>query len=371
MNASYTGYLVIADISGYTAFLSESELEHARDSLNSLLELLVEQTRRPLVISRLEGDAVISYALDESVPDGSTLVDLVESTYVAFRRARELMVVNTTCRCQACANIPNLDLKFLIHHGQYAFQDVGQYQEMVGTDVNLVHRLAKNTIVASTGIRAYAAYTAGAVAALGLDEFAGRLTRHVEAYEHIGQVTVFVQDLAAVWQRERESTRFKVRPENTLYRIEGVFPLPPALLWHYLTDPEHRAVIHGSKWQKLIKKSNGRVGLGAVYECVHGTYTSHNTIVDWHPFEQYTTFETTPVPRIHVYVTYLLAPAEGGTRVAYVCSRSHGPFLLRHIGDLAAGRVLARRMRESFEAFRGHIEGEMGEKNELRSSDGR
>ena len=47
MTAPQTGYLVIVDISGYTAFLSQSELEHARDSLNSLLGLLVEYTRRP------------------------------------------------------------------------------------------------------------------------------------------------------------------------------------------------------------------------------------------------------------------------------------------------------------------------------------
>ena len=48
MTAPNTGYLVIADISGYTAFLSGSELEHARDSLNTLLGLL--QVNSPEVI---------------------------------------------------------------------------------------------------------------------------------------------------------------------------------------------------------------------------------------------------------------------------------------------------------------------------------
>ena len=42
-----SGCLIIADITGYTAFLSQSELEYARDSLKSLLGLLVEYTRRP------------------------------------------------------------------------------------------------------------------------------------------------------------------------------------------------------------------------------------------------------------------------------------------------------------------------------------
>ena len=60
------GYLVIADITGYTAFLSDSELEHAEDSLRDLLDLIIEQTKPPLVISRLEGYAVISYAPEAS-----------------------------------------------------------------------------------------------------------------------------------------------------------------------------------------------------------------------------------------------------------------------------------------------------------------
>ena len=71
MDQSQDGYLLIADITGYTAFLRESELEHAKDSLRTLLDLLIEQTKPPLRISRLEGDAVISYALQGQLPEGS------------------------------------------------------------------------------------------------------------------------------------------------------------------------------------------------------------------------------------------------------------------------------------------------------------
>ena len=38
------GYLAITDITGYTAYLNESELEHAQDSLSTLLNLLIDQT---------------------------------------------------------------------------------------------------------------------------------------------------------------------------------------------------------------------------------------------------------------------------------------------------------------------------------------
>ena len=35
------GYLVLADISGYTSFLAKSELDHAQDILRSILTLLI------------------------------------------------------------------------------------------------------------------------------------------------------------------------------------------------------------------------------------------------------------------------------------------------------------------------------------------
>ena len=82
------GYLVIADIPGYTTFLSGTELEHAQDSLRSLLELLVDHTKEPLRIFQLEGDAVISFALDQSFIRRQTLLENLEMTYVAFQKAQ-------------------------------------------------------------------------------------------------------------------------------------------------------------------------------------------------------------------------------------------------------------------------------------------
>ena len=125
------GHIVISDITGYTEFLSQSELEHAEDSLRSLLNLMLEHTRPPLIVSRLEGDAVISYALDGSFLQGQTLVETLESTYVAYRQALQRMILNTTCTCNACRNIPNLDLKFFVHYGSFMLQALGSYTELI------------------------------------------------------------------------------------------------------------------------------------------------------------------------------------------------------------------------------------------------
>lgn len=52
---------------------------------------------------------------------GQSLLDMIESTYASFRKALELMVINTTCTCNACRNLPNLDLKFFVHYGSLRF----------------------------------------------------------------------------------------------------------------------------------------------------------------------------------------------------------------------------------------------------------
>jgi hypothetical protein len=153
------GFLIISDITGYSKYVNESELEHARDSLTDLLNILIQHTQSPLVISKLEGDAVFSYAPAGGFLQGQSLLDMIETTYASFRKALELMVLNTTCPCNACRNLPNLDLKFFVHFGSYMTQKLGNFTELVGNDVNLVHRLAKNRIKAEMGFKAYAAFT--------------------------------------------------------------------------------------------------------------------------------------------------------------------------------------------------------------------
>src|SRR3972149_2782867 len=104
------GYFIIADISGYTSFVAKTELEHSHEILSELLELLVSRFQPTLTVSKLEGDAVFAYTSKEVFIRGETLVDFIESIYVAFRDKQFSMKRNTTCTCNACRNIPSLDL---------------------------------------------------------------------------------------------------------------------------------------------------------------------------------------------------------------------------------------------------------------------
>ena len=91
------GYLVIADISGYTSFVAKTELEHSHEILTELLELLVNKFQPLMTISKLEGDAVFAFANDGVFARGETLIDFIESMYVAFRD-KQLSMKRATCR---------------------------------------------------------------------------------------------------------------------------------------------------------------------------------------------------------------------------------------------------------------------------------
>lgn len=328
------GYLVISDISGYAKFLRDTELDHARESLSDLLNLLVEQTRSPLRIVELEGDAVFSYAPADEVPSPGVLTAMVEDCYVAFRRALNLMVINTSCTCKACRLLPTLDLKFFVHFGSYARQQVGDHLKLLGNDVNMIHRLLKNSVTETTGFKAYGAYTESAVEQLRLDRAVEGFVAHVETYDDLGQVEMCVNDMHGVWERARDKVRVRVSEEQAVDVREAHFSLPPGELWSYITDPVTRSVFMNSDWQKLEAPAGGGVGRGATFVCAHGRARLLQTIVDWEPPKSYTIRGTVPFPRAIVLATIELVPEGDGSRLRMISGPAQGPFLLRKLTDL-------------------------------------
>ena len=346
------GLLVIADITGYTAFLRDSELEHAEDSLRSLLNLLLDHTRPPLQVSRLQGDAIISYAPKGSFQQGQTIVETIESTYLAFRQALERMVINTTCTCNACRNIPNLDLKFFVHYGTFMNQHLGSHIELVGADVNLIFRLSKNSVNEKVGYRAYAMYTAAVADAMDMGEICSHMTPHAESYDDVGEVETFVQDLHAVWERGRDRLRVSVPPGEGVLSVEYELPYPPAMMWDYLTKPENRAFLLGADRVGVTGRADGRIGQGTIYECVHGKKMSPQTIVDWQPPEECTTESASILPKTTLLATIRLSPTPRGTMTTLTFGRIGGPPIFRFLDSLAWRVIRPFARRDIIKGFR-------------------
>jgi hypothetical protein len=198
-----TGYLVLADISGYTSFVAQTEIEHADTALSFLLETIIEQLSNLLTISKLEGDAVFAYVEENKLQEAKSLLELIDHTYLAFRDKALTLYRGATCPCRACRALPTLDLKFMVHHGDFIVQQVAGIKDLLGTDVNLVHRLSKNRVSESTGWKGYALFTDQVLEHMQMDK--ASFVQQTESYEHLGDVETYVRDMHVRYEEMKAS----------------------------------------------------------------------------------------------------------------------------------------------------------------------
>ena len=148
--------------------------------LDALFSSIFAEIRAPITLSNLQGDAALAHLPDGNVPQRQFPLDAIERIYCSFANTLAAMRLNTTCTCNACRNMGGLDLKFFLHHGEYAMQTLAGRSELQGPEVIRLHRLMKNSVTKATGIKAYALVTQQASDAIGLPEFFAGAIRHVE-----------------------------------------------------------------------------------------------------------------------------------------------------------------------------------------------
>lgn len=186
------GVLVLADISGFTAFITATELEHGPPIIARLLEEVMGQLSPPLEIQEVEGDAVFALGPDRVLVPPARLLDVLEGAFDAFKYRQRAMQAAETCVCGACRNISTLDLKIVAHHGRFLRQVVGGRSQVAGADVILAHRLLKNGLAWRGG---YLLLTEAALRWVGVDPARAGLVAHTERYEHLGDVRCFASGI--------------------------------------------------------------------------------------------------------------------------------------------------------------------------------
>jgi hypothetical protein len=190
-------YLLLADITGFTAFLGSVELAHGVDFsggipagfgvLGELLGSVVEGVQPAFEIAKLEGDAVFAVAPAASLDGrGGAVLDRLRAVYRAFRERREQQAQSARDHvCTACPVVATLDLKMVLHRGQAVSQAVGSGTELLGPAVNVAHRLLKNTVQGRFGARPYLFVTDAAAGGLQLRESG---LEHAEEYADVGTI---------------------------------------------------------------------------------------------------------------------------------------------------------------------------------------
>jgi len=280
------GYLLLADLSGYTKFMATSELEHAREILPELINLVIKNLKPVFNIAEVEGDAVFAYVSEDKFLRSETLLEIIESTYYSFTFHKNVMLDRTTCTCRACNSIDTLDLKFINHFGSFALQNYSGIVKPLGSDVNLIHLLLKNSVIQNTNVASYSLFTNQCYDKLEMPE--DLFIPNTEGYEHFGEIKTYVLNLSDSYKRLAESKRFSIKEESADYVAEYQFEMPPVVLWEWLIDPNKRNLwMEGTVWTKG-ERPHGRTTQGATNHCAHGKESSLELILDWKPFEYYT-----------------------------------------------------------------------------------
>ncbi|HYY34313.1 MAG TPA: DUF2652 domain-containing protein [Gaiellaceae bacterium] len=279
------GCLLIADISGYTEYVVSSPLEYAEDVVAEITRDVVERLEPVLRINKLEGDAAFGYALDDQL-DASMLLDSIEECYFGFRRRIRGIEHSTNCSCNACVKAPDLNLKFVVHHGEFIRRAGSRGEELTGHDVIVVHRLLKNAAAEILGLKGYALCTEACVSALGIDPVALEMRSHCEHYDDVGEVPGWLMDLEARWHVERERRRVAVGAADAAFAVEVALPVAASVAWEYLTSPQKRLLWQVDQIEEV--DAGGRRCTGTSTVCVDGRAQIYEEILDWRPFDYFT-----------------------------------------------------------------------------------
>jgi uncharacterized protein YndB with AHSA1/START domain/class 3 adenylate cyclase len=356
--AAESACFVIADISGYTRYLAGVELEHAQDIIADVINTLVEGLRPPFRVAKVEGDAVFFYSVTDRI-DGSQLQDAIAAAYFAFRRRLRSIGLATTCECNACSHMQDLDLKFVAHFGEFIAHNLAGSEELTGRDVILVHRLLKNTVAQTIGRHAYLLYSNACIEAMEVDPASQPLIEHHETIDIIGDVQCWVGDLELAWEREKMRAHHQVGRDETAMPLEFDIEAPRQTVWEYFTLPELRP-----KWRASDEvredTQEGRRGVGTVNHCIHGKDVLIEEVLDWHPHDHLTLTTLLPVPGSpKILMTYVFTEARNsGTHVEIRVARpdpkdqafvaaAGAEFEKNITGEIAALQALLRNIAES------------------------
>jgi hypothetical protein len=290
------GFLVIADITGFTPFLASTELEHSQEILQHMLKGIISLLTPVFTLAEVEGDAVFVYSKSPAENKKSGLekggsftrkeriLEVIESAYFSFRDRKTTYRRARSCGCKACQMATTLDLKFIVHYGEYIMNNVGGKNKPLGPSVNVAHRLLKNHVTESTGWNAYALFTKDCLDAVQIEP--AKFHSQEETYEHIGSVETFSINLDQQYQDFTSERRIVLAAEDADFVIQKEFPVVPSVLWEWANDPKKRTMWSPDSDWRIGLRQSGRTGKGSTNHCVNSKVVER--ILDYRPFQYYT-----------------------------------------------------------------------------------
>ncbi|MEM5563824.1 DUF2652 domain-containing protein [Psychroserpens sp. AS72] len=143
--ASSPTLICIPDISGFTRFMSDTNIELSAKVIPALLNEIIYANEIGLRVSEIEGDAVLFFKKGE-LPPFKDLINQCKLFFTQFYKQLDILS-NKYSQEKGISNVPKLGLKIVLHFGDYVESvQIGNHIKLMGEDVIVAHRLLKNDI---------------------------------------------------------------------------------------------------------------------------------------------------------------------------------------------------------------------------------
>ena len=191
-----SGILLLADISGYTKFLTRTAIEHATWIVTNLFSSMLDVKPKELEVLEIEGDAIFCWLpSDFRRKDWTVVNDLISRQHRRFVATQNWFLnvdkCETSCGCPACTGVRSLKIKFILHSGRVGFYRIANFKQIAGLDVIIAHRLLKNSVPTDE----YQLISADLLTHLGLAENAPGWIKNHDTYPVIGTVPYYYREL--------------------------------------------------------------------------------------------------------------------------------------------------------------------------------
>ena len=143
--ASNLTLICIPDISGFTRFMSDTNIELSSKVIPALLNEIIYANDIGLQVSEIEGDAILFFKRGE-LPSFGDLINQCKLFFTQFYRKLDVLC-NKYSEEKGIGNVPELGLKIVLHFGEDVQSvQIGHHVKLMGEDVIIAHRLLKNDI---------------------------------------------------------------------------------------------------------------------------------------------------------------------------------------------------------------------------------
>ncbi len=268
--------IYIPDISGFTKFITETEIDHSTHIIEELLEIIIDSNQTDLQLSEIEGDAVLFYRFGES-PSKQEIVQQSEKMFIKFHEHLKLYERDRVCQCGACSTTQDLSLKMVTHYGELSEVRIKDKRKLLGEDMIVAHRLLKNDVNEDEYLLLSQKFLDARTNNDQNDEDWIEIEKGISNYDEIGAVEYSYTKLSPLHKKVKtpDPRELPARSGNPLV-MEVVANVPIKWLYEVMSNADYKTLISGIK----IVKDNAIAKVGSKHECILPQGTLHFTTIE-------------------------------------------------------------------------------------------